>query len=536
VDRKELLKSEFMKDRVSRRDFNAGLLGMGLTAAAASTFIDATIREARAATPQRGGHVKLATADDTAGGTVDPILMVNWSDFDRNGALSNRLTETRPGQGDNGLVGALATEWESNADATEWRFTLRRGVEFHNGKTMTSKDVVHSFYRHWVEDSPSPAKGYISSVTEFGTDGDDVLVVKLDAPNADLPTVLSEYHFSVQPEDHDDYNLGYVGTGPWKIEELEWGIFSIFSRHENYWKEDGAWTESIEIFGIPDNASRFNALLSGEVDIIRTVEAEFLPSLRESDAASPLLVASGSHLTFPMRGDTDPFTNNDLRLAIKNAVDRNKFNDIAFSGTGTVGRDHPIAPFDPMHCDDIPMREADPDKVAYHLKRAGMENVELELNVANSIFGGAAAGEAYASLARENGLNVKARVNPSDGYWGSVWMTAPWSASSWAGRPVADMIFSIAYKGGGDWNESFWENERFDALLVEARGETDFDLRKEMYCEMQWLLYNDGSQILPVFLPWLDGKSSRIKGLEANPYGAMGYYFWDEMWIDEGAA
>lgn len=46
MDKKELLKNEFIKGKVSRRDFNAGLMGMGLTAAAASTFISATIKEA----------------------------------------------------------------------------------------------------------------------------------------------------------------------------------------------------------------------------------------------------------------------------------------------------------------------------------------------------------------------------------------------------------------------------------------------------------------------------------------------------------
>ncbi len=533
MDKKELLKNEFVKGKVSRRDFNAGLLGIGLTAAAATTFIDTVIKEAEASGPVRGGHLLVASQDDTAGGTVDPILIVNWSDLDRHGALSNRLLESRPGEGEKGLVGALATEWEVNGAATEWYFRLRKGVEFHNGKTMTARDVVHSFNRHHAEDSPSPARAYITGVSEFVADGDEMLVVKLDEPNADIPYVLSEYHFTVQPEDLEDYNLGYVSTGPWKIEELEWGIGSIFTRHENYWKEDAPYIDSIEMFGIPDNTSRFNALLAGEADLIRSVDTSFIGALEEADNAELLATASGSHLTYPMRGDTAPFDNNDVRLAIKHAVDRDKFNEIAFNGQGTVGRDHPIAPFDPMHCDEIPLREADSDKVAYHLKQAGMENHEFELNVSDGLFGGSAGGEAFAQLARDNGLNVKAKVNPSDGYWGSVWMTAPWSGSSWSGRPVADMIFSIAYKGGGDWNESYFDNARFDELLVAARGEADFERRKEMYCEMQWILYNEGSQILPIFTPWLDGKSTRLKGLKANPYGAMGYYFWDQMWLED---
>ena len=57
--------------------------------------------------------------------------------------------------------------------------------------------------------------------------------------------------------------------------------------------------------------------------------------------------------------------------------------------------------------------------------------------------------------------------------------------SGWDIRPVPDLIFSIAFRGGAEWNETRYADERFDRLLLEARSTVDFDKRKAMYCDMQ---------------------------------------------------
>ena len=55
----------------------------------------------------------------------------------------------------------LAESWEPNADATEWVFKLRKGVQFSNGKEMTAADVVYSINHHRGEGSNSGAQGYL---------------------------------------------------------------------------------------------------------------------------------------------------------------------------------------------------------------------------------------------------------------------------------------------------------------------------------------------------------------------------------------
>jgi len=121
-------------------------------------------------------------------------FMINVS----SGQLRNNLTEIGP---DNQLRGELAEEWEASADAATWTFKLRKGVEFHNGKTVSAEDVVESFRHHMGEDTKSAAKGIIAAVESVEADGKDTVVFKLSGGNADFPFIASDSrHRSQKPE------------------------------------------------------------------------------------------------------------------------------------------------------------------------------------------------------------------------------------------------------------------------------------------------------------------------------------------------
>src|SRR5690606_31042414 len=114
----------------------------------------------------------------------------------------------------------LAEEFSSNADATEWTFKLRRGVEFHDGSKLTADDVIWSMNRHLGDDSKSKAKTLVSSVREWKrVDGHTVKAV-LDAPNSDLPAILGTHHFKILKEGTADFQAP-VGTGPFKLAEFK---------------------------------------------------------------------------------------------------------------------------------------------------------------------------------------------------------------------------------------------------------------------------------------------------------------------------
>jgi peptide/nickel transport system substrate-binding protein len=206
-----------------------------------------------------------------------------------------------------------------------------------------------------------------------------------------------------------------------------------------------------------------------------------------------------------MRTDTGPFDNLDVRLALKYAIDRQEILDKVLGGVGALGNDQPISSAYRYYNPDIPQRMYDPDKAKFHLKQAGMTNLRVPLSVADVAFQGAVdAGTLYREHAMKAGIEIDVVREANDGYWSDVWLKKPWYAIVWFGRGTVDWTFSLTYAAGAAWNDTFWEHERFNKLLLEARAELDQERRRGMYYEMQQILHDDGGAVIPVFAPFLE--------------------------------
>ena len=107
---------------------------------------------------------------------------------------------------------------------------------------------------------------------------------------------------------------------------------------------------------MPDVASRQNALLTGEIDVVDEVELKTLSLLETRDDIRVADTKGAMHYTYPMNTQKSPFDNNDLRLALKYGIDREKMLDVILKGYGSIGNDHPIAPIHQFHASDIEQR------------------------------------------------------------------------------------------------------------------------------------------------------------------------------------
>ncbi len=122
---------------------------------------------------------------------------------------------------------------------------------------------------------------------------------------------------------------------------------------------------------------------------------------------------------------------------------------------------------------------------------------------------------------------------PSDGYWSNHWLKDAVGFGDINARPTPDILFSLFYKSDADWNESRFKSEKFDAMLLEARGMLDQGKRKAIYGDMQAMVSNEAGTIIPVFNSNLDGASPKLKGFVANPLGGMmGYTLAEHAWLE----
>ena len=408
-------------------------------------------------------------------------------------------------------VPELAESWDVSPDAATWTFKLRPWVEYHKGGTVTPEDVIYSINSHRGEDSTSPAASLMKQIKDISKKGRDAVEIVLEAGNADFVALLNDPHMVIVPDGSDWADAN--GTGAYKATDFEPGVRWAGTRNDNYFKEGLPYFDEITILAIHDPATRVSALRTDEVDIIDHPDPKVTPLLRADPNIHVEQYSGLRHFTMPMRTDTAPYDSNDVRLALKYAMNRKEIVDKILRGYGQVGNDHPISPSNRYHAgDEIPQREYDPDKANFHLKKAGAEGTTFTLSTSEGAFGEAVdMAILYQEQALQAGITVEINRMPADGYWDSVWMQHEWCFSFWSGRPTEDWMFSQAYSEGAAWNESFWQHERFNQLLKEARVELDEVKRREMYVEMQRIVHDEGGSIVPAFNDQLMAMNKRVK-------------------------
>ena len=295
-DEIKLLQRLVAEGRMSRRRFLSAAMAAGV-----GTLAPALYSEAARAAPKKGGMLRQgltggATSDVMDPGQILDSYMINL----QFGQLRNNLTEVAA-SGE--LVGELAESWEANADATQWVFNIRRGVEFHNGKSLTSQDVVESRNHHLGEDTTSAAAGILTGVDSVKADGPNTVVVSLKGGDADFPFILSDYHILICPSNGDgsiDWQSG-VGTGGYSLVDHEPGIRSFTRRNPNYWKQGKAHFDEIESLGLEDPSARTTALRTDAVDCIQKVELKTAGLMKRVPGVKVIATTGNKQVTLPMR-------------------------------------------------------------------------------------------------------------------------------------------------------------------------------------------------------------------------------------------
>ena len=259
--------------------------------------------------------------------------------------------------------------------------------------------------------------------------------------------------------------------------------------------------------------------MTDRADIIARPDLKTINLLKKAPGLQVLVVPGYAHHTLPMLANQKPYDDNNVRLALKHAFDREDIVKRVFRGYAEIGNDHPISKKNRFFNSELPQRQYDPDKAKYYLKKAGMTGHIFKLYAADTAFAGAVdASILFKEVAAKAGVNLEVIRAPSDGYWEDVWMKKDMCWSFWYGRPTEDWMFSLVYSEETNWNESYWEHERFNKLLKEARSELNVDKRRDMYWEMQKIVRDEGASIIPVFgnYVYVASKKLRFKTIASN--------------------
>jgi peptide/nickel transport system substrate-binding protein len=510
----------------TRRDILAMLTAGGMQATLAGSLAT-TALSVHAQTPRRGGRIRVAGMTAAATDTLDPAKQSNQTDYSRCNMLYNGLTTL-----DGSLTPqpALAESFTTK-DARTWVFTLRKGVTFHDGKPLAPADVVYSLSRHKDPAVASKAKVLADQIDSVKASGPNEVTVVLTSPNADLPVILGTFHFHIVKDGTTDFAAG-IGTGPYRLKEYKPGVRSVVVRNQNYWKPGKPYLDEIEFVGIGDEGARVNALLSGGIELVGAINPRSIARITGTPGFAVFKTQSGQYSDLVLRKDIGPGRNPDFILAMKHLFDREQMKKTIALDQAVLGNDQPVDPTNRFHFAGLPQRPFDPEKARFHLKKANVTGSVPVVTSPAALYSVEMA-LVMQQTAKGIGLNLDVKRMPADGYWSNHWLNSPVGFGNVNPRPSADMLLTQFFKSDAPWNESRWKNEKFDQLLVAARGETDIARRKQMYADLQTMIHHEAGIGIPLFLASLDAHTTKLKGLSPIPLGGlMGYNFAENVWLE----
>jgi len=474
-----------------------------------------------------GGTMRFGMAAEHT--SFDPMLVAQSADINVVDQCYEQLLMHNP---DYSFQPVLAESWETNEDLTEWTFYLRQGVKFHHGKEMKAEDVVYSYKR--IFEIESPGAGTLGMIEDVVAVDDYTVRFELNNGSAFFPDTLAlAYHAKILPSDVDPSRFAEetIGTGAFIVTENIVGERTVFKKNPDYWWDGLPYLDEIIFIYLPDPQSRLEALKAGSIDYLRylpiteVIEVDAHPDVRAS------VVSSTSYFHMAMDATESPFDNKLVRQAIQAVTDREAINQAALLGKGAIAYDHPIPPFDPHFNSAVKPPDYNPDLAKSLLEQAGYPD-GIDITLYTSTNPGAPMLE-FATVMKEKaaagGIRIDLQVMPEATYWSEVWLVKPCFTSYWAGR-TPDAALSVAVLSTSDWADGKSTNPRVDELIIAARTQLKLEDRQETYGELQEILIDDVTRIIPCFQLVINAMANDVRGLESEPsaWFWIRYAWWDD--------
>ena len=406
---------------------------------------------------------------------------------------------------------ALATAWEISDDGTVYTFTLREGVNFHDGTPFNAEAVVFNFERMLNEDhpyhdtGPFPLSFFFSAVQSVEAVDDMTVRFTLDAPyapflsNLAYPTGLIVSPAAVM-EHGADFGRNPSGTGAFTFTEWRSNEAVVIEANPDYW--DGAPALQAVVFRpITDANTRVAEMLSGGIDLMVEVPPVALSEFQGD--GFQIVEQAGPHVWFLILNLREgPFTDQRVRQAANYAINKTALVEDVLEGTAEVAAGPTPPAFAWAYNEDLEPYPYDPDRARELLAEAGVENPEITFYVTeggSGMLDPVAMGTAIQADLEAVGFDVTietyewntflGRVNPGlEGEADAAQMA--WMTNDPDTLPYL-ALRTEAWPENGGFNSGYYSNPTVDALLEEARSSTDQDRRAELYREMQVIVQED---------------------------------------------
>ncbi len=510
---------EAHQDGLRRRQFLQGLAATGALAgtggllAACSSGSSAPAAGGSSPTARkRGGNLKLGLTGGSGTDTLDPHKGLTYLDTARAQSLYQPLLQlTTAAQ----TEFVLAEEISPRGSTSQWVIRLRPGITFHDGKPLAAEDVIFTLTR--ILSNRLTGSTPLGPVDVKGLKALDkrTVLVPMTSPYGSFLDQLSYwYYLYVVPAGFDPKQPN--GTGPFKYQSFTPGQRSVFTKNPNYWKTGLPYVDTLTIIDFSDSASLQNALTTGVIHGAGALEGPQIAALRANSGVRTVVSHTGAITPFTMRVDQAPFNDVNVRQAMRLLVDRPQLINSALNGFATVGADV-SSPFDPAY-DRSLHRQADIGQAKHLLKKAGQENLTVQLVTSAVATGTVAMATVLQQQAKAAGVTINLRTVDPTTFFGPNYLHWAFSQDFYNYSPYLAQV-AQSLLPTSPFNETHWSLPRYVSLYKQANATADPAKRLEIEHEMQSIDFNEGGYIIPAFIDALDAYSTKITGYSAARVG-----------------
>ncbi|MGI5190186.1 ABC transporter substrate-binding protein [Promicromonospora sp. CA-289599] len=531
----------------------------------AVVVVTATVALLLAACSPGGGAPQEASGEPVSGGTLtyasgdaepsclDPHVGGNYPQA----LIATQYLESLVSLDESGeVIPWLATEWQESDDGLSWEFTLREDVEFTDG-TPFDAEAVAANIAHVQDPATASSTGYLAlAKIENVVAVDDHLVrLELTTPDSALLESLSQIWVAMESpraleRSQEENCAAPVGTGPFVVDEWERQDSVTLVRNDGYSSPPadvpadagGAglpYLESIVWRFIPDSASRYAALQSGEVQVIDNAQPDTIRSAETSDTIKELdAPRPGASNRIELNSGKAPFDDERVREAFIRSVNVDDGIEGLFFGTAERSYS-PLSGVEPLGLGEPDLFAVDIDAAATLLDEAGWaerdadgyrvkdgERLTLDFPVSTnqSIPAEQSLFEQIQADAKTVGFEVTLHPLDLSSWYGALaendydLVSAPYTK---VGPDVLRILYHSASiepaPSGYFANLAQVDDPALDDLLTRASATSDPDDRKSLYEQAQRIIL-EGYYILPLY----DQQnhflySTTVQGLRAMP-------------------
>lgn len=417
----------------------------------------------------------------------------------------------------------LADEYRFIGNNT-WRFKVREGVKFHNGKPLTARSVEFSMKRRLDEKTGSPHRKTFLNIAEIKLVDEYSIDFVCKNPFPTLPAYMPVFYitesgyYTDNPKEH--LALNPMGSGPFRLEEYKPDDILKVVRNDGYWGQMPVM-KRVEAPVVLEDATRVAALLAGDLHIsprptmddFERIEAN--PGTRVASVAGNRIVLAG------LNYDMEPFGNKKVRQALNYAVDTKEINEIYLRKTGqlmgsalpsTVLGHHPGIepyPYDPAMAKSLLAQAGYPDGF----------KTRIEVNP-GWLISGTEVTQAIAHYLGEVGIQAELQIYDAGTLASRITSrkSGPMYMLSWGGNSTFDgdsYLQPLFGQGAFSCNQM----PEIDALVEQGRSTADESERVGIYRKACEIIHEEA--------PWI------FMYLQPNTYGASSNHDWkarpDEM-------